>query len=49
MKPKCYFCDSEVEVVFHTFRITTREEPVCEKCYAKIVNRQKTKEEESKC
>jgi hypothetical protein len=48
MKPKCYFCDSELEVVLHTFRVTPREEPVCEGCYNKMVNRQRAKEEETK-
>lgn len=47
MKQKCYFCDTELEAVAHTFRIALREEPVCEECYIKTVNRRKAKEEES--
>jgi hypothetical protein len=48
LKPKCYFCDAELDVVLRTFRVTPREEPVCEECHTKMMNRQKTKEEESK-
>ncbi|MGD1054698.1 MAG: hypothetical protein ABR867_01265 [Nitrososphaerales archaeon] len=48
MKPRCYFCDSELDVVLHTFRIAPREEPVCEECYTKMTNRRKTKDEETK-
>ena len=48
MKPKCYFCDSELEVVLHTFKVPPREEPVCEECYAKTVNRKKAKDEETR-
>ncbi len=46
MKPKCYFCDSELEVVLHTFRVGPRDEPVCEECHLKTVNRQNAKSEE---
>ncbi|MDV3243697.1 MAG: hypothetical protein LYZ66_00820 [Nitrososphaerales archaeon] len=46
MKPKCYFCDTELEVVAHTFRVGPKEEPVCEECHLKTVNRRKTKQEE---
>ncbi|MDA4124229.1 MAG: hypothetical protein OK438_02075 [Thaumarchaeota archaeon] len=48
MKPKCYFCDIELEVVLHSFKVGPRDEPVCEECYMKTVNRQKAKEEETK-
>jgi transposase-like protein len=48
LKPKCYFCDSELEVVLHTFRVMPREEPVCEECYTKMTNHKKTRAEESK-
>lgn len=41
MKPKCYFCDIELQVVAHTFKIGSRDEPVCEECYLKTVNRRK--------
>ncbi len=44
MNTKCYFCDSELEVVLHTYRMSTREEPVCEECYMKTVNRRKATE-----
>jgi hypothetical protein len=33
-------------VVLHTFKVGPREEPVCEECYVKTVNRLKAKEEE---
>ena len=48
MRPKCYFCDSELDVVLHTFRIAPREEPVCEECYSKTENRKRASEEEKK-
>lgn len=48
MKQKCYFCDTELEVVANTFRFGPREEPVCEECSMKTVNRQKAKQDESK-
>lgn len=48
MKPKCYFCDIELEVVLHTFKVGPREEPVCEECHLKTVNRVNAKAEESK-
>jgi hypothetical protein len=46
LKAKCYFCDTELEVAVYTFRVGPREEPVCEECHVKTVNRQKTKAEE---
>ena len=46
MKSKCYFCDVDLVVVSHTFKIGMREEPVCEECYVKTVNRTKAKEQE---
>ena len=48
MRAKCYFCDSELQVVLHTFKVSPREEPVCEECYTKTANRKRAKEEESK-
>ncbi|MDE1853086.1 MAG: hypothetical protein KGI38_04970 [Thaumarchaeota archaeon] len=48
MKPKCYFCDTELEVVLHTFKVGPREEPVCEECHLKTVNRVNAKAEEDK-
>jgi hypothetical protein len=37
MKPKCYFCDTELDVVLHTFRVGPKDEPVCEECYLKTI------------
>ena len=48
MKPKCYFCDTELEVVLHVFKVGPRDEPVCEECNMKTVNRRTAKEEEGK-
>ena len=48
MKAKCFFCDTELEVVVHTFRVGPRDEPVCEECNTKTVNRKKAKAEEEK-
>ena len=39
MKAKCYLCDTELEVVLHTFKVGPRDEPVCEECHTKTVNR----------
>jgi hypothetical protein len=47
MKPKCFFCDTELEVVVHSFRVGPRDEPVCEECHVKTVNRKSAKERES--
>lgn len=47
MKAKCYLCDAELEAVVHTFRVGSREEPVCDECHLKTVNRQKAEQEES--
>ena len=44
MRPKCFFCDTDLEVVAHTFKIGPRDEPVCEECYVKTVNRKKATE-----
>ena len=46
MKPKCYFCDTELETTLHTFQVGPREEAVCEECHLKTVNRRKAKAEE---
>ena len=48
MKPKCYLCDKELEVVLHTFKVGPREEPICEECHTKTVNRRLAKERESR-
>ena len=45
MKPMCYFCDTELEAVTFTFKVGTREEPVCEACNVKTVNRRKASQE----
>lgn len=44
MKTKCYFCDTELGVVTHTFKVGMREEPVCDECFVKTVNRRKAKD-----
>jgi hypothetical protein len=46
MSPKCYFCDTELASVVHKFRVGPRDEPVCEECHLKTVNRQRAKAEE---
>ena len=48
MKAKCFFCDTELEVVLHTFKVGPRDEPVCEECHVKTVNRRNAKAEEGK-
>jgi len=48
LKPKCYFCDTELEVVVHTFKVAPRDEPVCEECHMKTVNRRNAKAEEDR-
>ena len=48
LRATCYFCDTELQVVLHTFRVGPREEPVCEECYLKTVNRRAAKAEEEK-
>jgi hypothetical protein len=45
MKPKCYFCDTDLEVVLHTFKVGPRDEPVCEECHVKTINRIKSRSE----
>ncbi len=45
MKANCYFCDTELQVVVHSFRVGPKDEPVCEECYTKTVNRRKTESE----
>ena len=47
MKPKCFFCDTELEVVVHSFKVGPRDEPVCEECHVKTVNRKTAKDEEA--
>ena len=46
MKSKCYFCDADLLIVSHSFKIGMMEEPVCEECYVKTVNRSKAKQED---
>jgi hypothetical protein len=41
LKPKCYFCDTELELVQFTFRVGAKDEPVCEPCNVKTVNRRR--------
>jgi hypothetical protein len=48
LRPKCYFCDTELEVVLHSFRVGPRDEPVCEDCHVKTVNRLAAKASEKK-
>jgi hypothetical protein len=48
MKPKCFFCDLELDVVVHTFKVGPRDEPVCEECHTKTENRRIAKAEEEK-
>jgi hypothetical protein len=48
LKAKCFFCDTELEVVVHTFRVGPRDEPVCEECHLKTVNRRNAKAEEAR-
>ena len=48
MKAKCYFCDIELEIVQNTFKVGPRDEPVCEECHLKTVNRRNAKAEEGK-
>jgi len=42
MKHKCYFCDTELEAVVYTFRVASKDEPVCEPCNVKTINRRRT-------
>lgn len=35
----------ELAVVSHSFKMALREEPVCDECYTKTVNRRKAKEQ----
>ena len=46
MKPKCYFCDADLALVGHTFKIGLKEEPVCEECYTKTINRIRAKQQD---
>jgi hypothetical protein len=48
MKPKCFFCDKELEEVLHTFRVGPKDEPVCEECHRKTENRRDAKAQEEK-
>lgn len=48
MKAKCFFCDTELDVVLHTFKVGPRDEPVCEECHLKTVNRRNAKAEEDR-
>jgi len=43
LNPKCYFCDTELQAAAHTFRVGPRDEPVCEECHLKTVNRRNAK------
>ena len=44
----CFFCDTELDAVIHTCRGGPRDEPVCDECHVKTVNRQNAKREEEK-
>jgi len=44
LKAKCFFCDTELEMVVHSFRVGPREEPVCEECHIKTANRKRAKQ-----
>ena len=46
MTPKCYLCDAELVTVRYTFKVGPRDEPVCEECHTKTVNRRRAKAEE---
>jgi len=46
LRHKCYFCDTELDVVQYLFRVGPKDEPVCEECHLKTVNRQRAKAEE---
>jgi len=48
MKPKCFFCDTELDVVLHTFKVGPRDEPVCDECHTKTENRRTAKANEDK-
>jgi hypothetical protein len=48
LKHKCYFCDTQLEVVVHSFKVGPRDEPVCEECHMKTVNRKAAKAEEDR-
>jgi hypothetical protein len=48
MKAKCYFCDTELEVAAYSFSVGPKEEPVCEECHTKTVNRQKARQGEQR-
>jgi len=48
LTPKCYFCDTELETVLHMFKVGPKDEPVCEECHLKTVNRKKAKAEEDR-
>ncbi len=48
MKPKCFFCDTELEVVVHTFKVGPRDEAVCDECHTKTENRRNAKAQEGK-
>ena len=48
MRAKCYFCDSELQANQYKFQVGPMDEPVCEECRLKTVNRQKAKAEEDR-
>lgn len=47
MNSKCFFCDTELASVKHTFKVGPKDEPVCDECHVKTVNRKRAKEGES--
>jgi len=48
LRAKCYFCDTELQAVQYTFQVGPKDEPVCEECHLKTVNRRKAKTEEDR-
>jgi hypothetical protein len=46
LKPKCFFCDTQLEFAVHSFKVGPRDEPVCEECHIKTVNRKIAKDRE---
>jgi hypothetical protein len=46
LRSKCYFCDTELEVIQYTFQVGPKDEAVCEECHLKTENRQRAKAEE---
>ncbi len=41
MQARCYFCDTELMVTGHLYKIGIREEYICDKCQLKMLNRRR--------